>query len=79
MKPISGRGDSATKRVLTGEEALRYAMSLSVTTTITGIDKAEALRQALKVAQGFQPMQPAEMQNLRERCPCGQVFGRPEK
>jgi hypothetical protein len=54
--------------VLTGEEALRYAMSLPVATTITGIDKTEALQQALKVAQGFQPMQPAEMQMLRDRC-----------
>jgi predicted aldo/keto reductase-like oxidoreductase len=68
MKPICGHGDPVIKGVLTGEEALRYAMSLPVTTTITGIDKAEALQQALKVAQGFQPMQPAEMQKLRERC-----------
>jgi hypothetical protein len=39
-----------------------------VTTTITGIDKPEAIEQALKVAQGFKPMQLAEMQALRERC-----------
>jgi predicted aldo/keto reductase-like oxidoreductase len=56
------------KGVLTGEEALRYAMSLPVTTTITGIDKPEALQQALKVAQGFEPLQPAAMQALRDRC-----------
>jgi predicted aldo/keto reductase-like oxidoreductase len=54
--------------VLTGEEALRYAMSLPVTTTITGIDNVEALQQALKVAQGFEPLQPSEMQKLRDRC-----------
>jgi predicted aldo/keto reductase-like oxidoreductase len=68
MKPICGHGDPVQKGVLTGEEALRYAMSLPVTTTITGIDKAEALQQALKVAQGFEPMQPAAMQSLRDRC-----------
>ena len=68
MKPICGHGDPVKKGVLTGEEALRYAMSLPVTTTITGIDKPEALQQALKVAQGFQPMQASEMQVLRERC-----------
>ncbi|MGA2736068.1 MAG: aldo/keto reductase [Bryobacteraceae bacterium] len=68
MKPICGHGDPVQKGVLTGEEALRYAMSLPVTTTITGIDKPEALQQALKVAQGFQPMQPAAMQALRARC-----------
>lgn len=43
-------------------------MSLPVTTTITGIDKPEALRQALEVAQGFQPMQASAMQALRDRC-----------
>jgi uncharacterized protein len=68
MKPICGHGEPVQKGVLTGEEALRYAMSLPVTTTITGIDKAEALQQALKVAQGFKPMQLTEMQALRERC-----------
>jgi predicted aldo/keto reductase-like oxidoreductase len=68
MKPICGHGDPVQKGVLTGEEALRYAMSLPVTTTITGIDTAEALQQALKVAQGFEPLQPAAMQSLRDRC-----------
>src|SRR5450755_3221510 len=68
MKPICGHGEPVQKGVLTGEEALRYAMSLPVTTTITGIDKPEALQQALKVAQGFEPMQPEAMQSLRDRC-----------
>jgi len=68
MKPICGHGDPVQKGVLTGEEALRYAMSLPVTTTITGIDKAEALQQALKVAQGFAPMPAPAMQALRDRC-----------
>ena len=68
MKPICGDADPVQKGVLTGEEALRYAMSLPVTTTITGIDKPEILQQALKVAQGFQPMTPAEMQASRDRC-----------
>src|ERR1700676_2583519 len=68
MKPICGHGDPVQKGVFTGEEALRYAMSLSVTTTITGIDTEEALQQALKVAQGFAPMQASAMQALRDRC-----------
>src|SRR6202161_4201394 len=68
MKPICGHGDPVQKGVLTGEEALRYAMSLPVTTTITGIDTPEALQQALRVAQGFEPLQPSAMQALRKRC-----------
>ncbi|HYZ86732.1 MAG TPA: aldo/keto reductase [Bryobacteraceae bacterium] len=68
MKPICGHAEPVQAGILTGEEALRYAMSLPVTTTITGIDKPEALQQALRVARGFKPMQPAEMQALRQRC-----------
>jgi len=68
MKPICGHGEPVQKGVLTGEEALRYAMSLPVTTTITGIDTPEALQQALKVAQGFEPMQSPAIQSLRDRC-----------
>jgi predicted aldo/keto reductase-like oxidoreductase len=67
MKPMSGHGDPIEQGELSAEEALRYAMSLPVTTTITGIDKPEVLQQNLKIAQGFKPMTVAEMQALRER------------
>jgi hypothetical protein len=68
MKPITGHGDAVLGGAVSAEEALRYAMSLPVTTTITGIDKPEILEQNLRVAQGFQPMSAAEMQALRDRC-----------
>lgn len=67
MKPLQGHGDAIKKGALTAEEGLRYAMSLPVTTTITGIDKPEVLRQNLRIAQNFQPMPAAEMQALRDR------------
>jgi hypothetical protein len=76
MKPICGHGEPVLKGVLTGEEALRYAMSLPVATTITGIDKPEALQQALEVAQGFKPMPASAMQSLRDRCRRYAVDGR---
>jgi aryl-alcohol dehydrogenase-like predicted oxidoreductase len=69
MKPINGHGDAVKKGVLTAEEALRYAMSLpGVTTTISGAEKLDVIRQNLRVAQGFQPMSDTEMQALRDRC-----------
>jgi aryl-alcohol dehydrogenase-like predicted oxidoreductase len=68
MKPICGHGEPVEKGVLTAEEALRYAMSLPVTTTISGADNIDVIRQNLKVAQAFQPMSEGEMQALRERC-----------
>jgi len=68
MKPLSGHGEPITKGVMTPDEGLRYAMSLPVATTITGMDKPEVLKQNLAIAQNFKPMSPAEMQGLRDRC-----------
>ena len=68
MKPLTGKGEPLQKNVLTVEEALRYAMSLPVATTITGMEKLDVLRQNLKIAQGFRPMEAAEMEALRDRC-----------
>jgi predicted aldo/keto reductase-like oxidoreductase len=67
MKPICGTAAPVKQGVVTAEEMLRYAMSLPVTTTITGMDRVDIVRQALQVARGFQPMTPAEMQALRDR------------
>jgi uncharacterized protein len=68
MKPISGHGEPVEKGVLTAEEALRYAMSLPVTVTITGMDKIGILRQNLSIAQSFVPMSKEDMEALRTRC-----------
>src|SRR5580698_7437664 len=67
MKPINGHGEPVKAGVITAQEALRYAMSLPVTTTITGMETMDVLNQNLAVAQGFQPMSPQEMQALRDR------------
>ncbi len=66
MKPLNG-GRSVEKGAIGAEDALRYAMSLPVATTITGCDKLEVLHQALRVAQNFQPMSAQEMQAMRDR------------
>ena len=68
MKPIGGHGEPVQKGVFTAEEALRYAMSLPVTTTISGVEEMHILEQNLKIAQNFTPMTPAEMNALRDRC-----------
>jgi len=68
MKSLGGDGQPILHGVVTAEEALRYAMSLPVATTISGIDSLAVLRQNLAIARGFTPMSPADMQALRERC-----------
>jgi hypothetical protein len=67
MKPLSGAGPAIKAGVLTAEESLRYAMSLPVTTTITGMEKMDVVEQNLKIAQNFQPMTESEMSALRDR------------
>jgi predicted aldo/keto reductase-like oxidoreductase len=67
MKPFSGHGEPLENGELTAEEALRYAMSLPVTTTITGIDKPEVLEQNIRIARNFKPMTQGEMQALVDR------------
>jgi predicted aldo/keto reductase-like oxidoreductase len=68
MKSMGGSGEIITHGAATPSEALRYAMSLPVATTISGIDSLGVLHQNLEIARNFQPMNPAEMKTLRERC-----------
>jgi len=63
-----GDGQPILHGAVSAEEALRYAMSLPVATTISGIDSLGVLRQNLTIARGFKPMAPEEMQALRQRC-----------
>ncbi len=67
MKPLNGAGPAIKKGVFTAQEMLRYAMSLPVATTITGMDKTDVVDQNLKIAQNFQPMSREEMDQLRNR------------
>ena len=78
MKPLNGHGEAIKHGVITAEEALRYAMSLPVATTITGIDSLEVLHQNLQIAQNFTPMTEAEMNELRTRCKPDSADGRYE-
>jgi aryl-alcohol dehydrogenase-like predicted oxidoreductase len=76
MKSLGGSGGAVRKRAVTAGEALRYAMSLPVATTISGIDSLPVLRQNLRVARAFEPMAEDEMQALRERCATDAADGR---
>lgn len=68
MKSMGGSAAMVKAGVLTAEEALRYAMSLPVATTISGIMSSQILQQNLSVARNFQPMTADELHALRMRC-----------
>jgi uncharacterized protein len=67
MKSLGGLGIPVKKRAVTVTEALRYAMSLPVGTTVSGIDSLKVLRQNLRIASSFEPMTVEEMSALRAR------------
>jgi aryl-alcohol dehydrogenase-like predicted oxidoreductase len=67
MKSMGGSGELISNGVATPEEALRYAMSLPVATTISGMDSLEILAQNLAIARNFKPMSTVELQSLRDR------------
>jgi hypothetical protein len=68
MKSLCGGGQPIFDMPATVQEALGYAMSLPVATTISGIDSLAVLRQNLAVARGFRPFSEDQMKSLRQRC-----------
>jgi len=68
MKPMGGTATVAKRKVLTAEECLRYAMSLpGVGTTICGMESLTVLDENIGIASGFQPLDAAAMQAIRDK------------
>jgi hypothetical protein len=61
MKSLGGDGRVIKKKAAGVKDALRYAMSLPVCSTVSGIDSMKVLRQNLAIARDFSPM------NARQR------------
>jgi aryl-alcohol dehydrogenase-like predicted oxidoreductase len=78
MKSMGGSGEMIKGGVLTPAEALRYAMSLPVTVTISGMNDPEVLKQNLAIVTDFSPMTAEEMSTLRARCQGHAADGRCE-
>ena len=68
MKSLGGDGDAVKKRAVTATDAIRYAMSLPVATTVSGIDSLKILRQNLRIAADFQVLSGSEMNRIRQQC-----------
>jgi aryl-alcohol dehydrogenase-like predicted oxidoreductase len=76
MKSLNGAADAVKKGVVTAEEAIRYAMSLPVTTTVSGMDSLEILRKNLEIARRFVPMTRDEKEAYRRKCAAHAADGR---
>jgi predicted aldo/keto reductase-like oxidoreductase len=67
MKSLGGDGRALKKKAATIDDALRYAMSLPVCTTVSGIDSLKVLRQNLRIAGGFEPMSDRQRRAYEKR------------
>ncbi|MBA3297537.1 MAG: aldo/keto reductase, partial [Acidobacteria bacterium] len=76
MKSLGGDARAVTRRAVKVQDALRYAMSLPVVTTVSGIDSLQVLRQNLRVARDLKPMTPSEMAEHRRRLASDAADGR---
>src|SRR3984957_6454515 len=78
MKSLGGSGEMVKKGGVTAEEGLRYAMSLPVSVTISGMESPEVLHQNLAIARGFKPLPASSLDALRARCKSDAADGRYE-
>jgi aryl-alcohol dehydrogenase-like predicted oxidoreductase len=76
MKSLCGNGNPVASGGVTAEEAIRYTLSLPVSTLVSGIDSVEVLRRNVRIARQFTPMSPAEMDRLRDRVADAAATGR---
>jgi uncharacterized protein len=67
FKSLGGNAQAILDGKLTAEQALRFALSQSITTLIVGMNSLAQLRQNLKVVQNFRPMSPEEQKKLTAR------------
>jgi predicted aldo/keto reductase-like oxidoreductase len=56
MKSLGGDGSIVSKAHIPVEDALRYVLSLPISTLVSGIDSEKVLDQNLKIVREFQPM-----------------------
>lgn len=67
MKSMGGNAKMVQDGKITAEQALRFALSLPMTTLTVGMKSLEDLRANLKTAQNFKPMAPVEMRELTDK------------
>ena len=78
MKSLGGDGRAVRTHAVRAADALRYAMSLPVCTTVSGIDSMTVLRQNLRIARGFTPMAASERAAFEQRVAAAAADGRYE-
>lgn len=68
MKSLNGTAEAVKKGVIKAADAIRYAMSLPVAVTVSGIDSLKVLRENLRTARAFTPMNRDERVAYEKQC-----------
>ncbi len=76
MKSLGGDGRVIERKKARVGNALRYAMSLQVCTTVSGIDSMKVLTQNLRIARAFSPMIERERKAYERRLEEAALDGR---
>jgi predicted aldo/keto reductase-like oxidoreductase len=66
MKSLGGTGNIVSQAGVPVEDALRYVLSLPISTLVSGIDSEKVLDQNLKIVREFQPLTPAERARIEQ-------------
>lgn len=67
MKSLGGNGSIVTKAGVPVSDAIRYVLSLPITSLVSGIDSEKVLDQNLKIVRDFQPMSDEERRRVEEK------------
>lgn len=76
MKSLNGTADAVKKGVISAADGIRYAMSLPVAVTVSGIDSIELLQANLRIAREFTPMNRLERAAFELQCAAYAMDGR---
>lgn len=66
MKSLGGTGSIVTKAGVPVEDALRYVLSLPISTLVSGIDSEKVLEQNLKIVREFKPLTTEEKAKIEQ-------------
>ncbi len=67
MKSLCGNGKPVAAGIISAEDAIRYTLSLPVSTLVSGVESVDVLRQNVRIVRQFVPMTTAEMDGFRAR------------
>jgi predicted aldo/keto reductase-like oxidoreductase len=66
MKSLGGNGSIVSKAGVSVEDALRYVLSLPISTLVSGIDSEKVLDQNLRIVRDFKPLTAEERNRIEQ-------------